>query len=77
VSPQEAVAMFDDVRGFAILRGFRGRPHGDLTALADVVSRFSQLCASDLVAEAEINPALVMTKGNGVVAVDGLMIPRC
>lgn len=74
VSPAEAMAMFDEVRGFALLRGFRGKPCGDLAALAEAVSRLSQLCADDRIAEAEINPVLVMTEGHGIVAVDGLVV---
>lgn len=74
VSPAEAAAMFDEIRGFAMLRGFRGKPRGDLAALANAVSRLSQLCADGRIAEAEINPVLVMAEGEGVVAVDGLVI---
>ena len=74
VSPVEAADMLNDVRGFASLRGFRGRPRGDLVALAEAVSRLSQLCAGGMIAEAEINPLLVMTEGHGVVAVDGLVV---
>ena len=74
VSPNEAMAMFEEIRGFALLRGFRGRPRGDLAALAEAVSRLSQLCADGRIAEAEINPVLVMSEGRGVVAVDGLVV---
>lgn len=74
VSPDEAMAMFEEIRGFALLRGFRGRPRGDLAALAEAVSRLSQLCADGRIAEAEINPVLVMSEGRGVVAVDGLVV---
>jgi len=68
--------MFEDIRGFALLRGFRGKARGDLSALADAVSRLSQFCATELIADVEINPMLVMTQGNGVVAVDGLVVLR-
>ncbi|MCK9920282.1 acetate--CoA ligase family protein [Microbacteriaceae bacterium K1510] len=76
VSPSEAMAMFEDIRGFALFRGFRGKAKGDLSALADAVSRLSQFCATELIADVEINPVLVMTEGNGVVAVDGLVVLR-
>ncbi len=74
VSPMEAMAMFDSVRGFAMLRGFRGKPRGDLAALAKAVSRLSQLCGDGRISEAEINPVLVMPERHGVVAVDGLVV---
>ncbi|MGE4167654.1 MAG: acetate--CoA ligase family protein [Xanthobacteraceae bacterium] len=74
VSPAEAAEMLLEVRGFAILSGFRGRRRGDLAALAEAVSRLSQLSAGGRVAEAEINPLLVMPEGEGVTAVDGLVV---
>ncbi|MBV8652602.1 MAG: acetate--CoA ligase family protein [Alphaproteobacteria bacterium] len=73
VSRIEAAAMIEEVRGLASIRGFRNLPRGDVAALAEAVARFSQLAALEAprVAEAEINPLIVMA--NGVVAVDGLV----
>ncbi len=66
--------MIDDVRGLAPLRGYRGLPLGDLMALADVLVRLSDLARVPGIAEAEINPLVVMRAGQGVVAVDGLVV---
>ena len=75
VSPDTARRMLDNVRGLALLRGFRGRPRGDLEALADVVVRLSALAtARPDVIEAEINPVLIRAPGEGVVAVDALAV---
>jgi acyl-CoA synthetase (NDP forming) len=73
VSRAEAAAMIEEVRGLATITGFRNLPRGDISALAEAVARFSQLAALEgpRVAEAEINPLIVMA--NGVVAVDGLV----
>jgi acyl-CoA synthetase (NDP forming) len=72
----EAWSMIDEVRGLAVIRGYRGLPRGDCEALATAVVAMSQLAAVDgpAVAEAEINPLLVKADGAGVVAVDGLVV---
>lgn len=53
------------------LRGFRGRPPGDLDALRDVLARVSKL-ADDLpeIAELDLNPVLVLEEGRGCQLVD-------
>jgi acyl-CoA synthetase (NDP forming) len=68
--------MIDEVRGFAVLKGFRGKPKGDVEALARAVVAVSQLASrtDHGLAEMEINPLLVMPDGEGVRAVDVLAI---
>jgi hypothetical protein len=68
----EARAMIDEVRGLAVIRGFRGLPMGDVTALCDAVVAMSQLAFLE-VAEAEINPLIVRGEGQGIVGVDALV----
>jgi acyl-CoA synthetase (NDP forming) len=75
VSIETAREMIAEVKGFALFRGFRGKPRGDLEALARAVCAVSMLAACDRVAEAEINPALVKPEGEGVVPLDALI--RC
>ena len=74
VGVAEAHRMIDEVKGLAVIRGYRGMPRGDLAALAQAVSAFSQLAAMEQVKEAEINPLIVKREGEGVVAVDGLIV---
>jgi acetate---CoA ligase (ADP-forming) len=73
-----AEAMIAEVRGLASLRGFRGLPRGDIEALADAVVAVSNLAviARPTVMEAEINPLLVKAKGDGVVALDAVVVCR-
>jgi acyl-CoA synthetase (NDP forming) len=75
VSIVTARAMVEEVRGLAVIRGYRGLPRGDCAALAAAVVAMSQLAALDgrTVNEAEINPLIVKREGQGVVAVDGLI----
>ena len=72
VSVEQAHGMIEEVKGLAVIRGYRNLPRGDLAALAHAVSAFSQLAAIADVQEAEINPLIV--KREGVVAVDGLIV---
>jgi acyl-CoA synthetase (NDP forming) len=75
VSAEEAARMIGEVKGLALVRGYRGLPPGDTAALAEAVRAFSQLaCVEPEVAEAEINPLIVKPAGEGIVAVDGLIV---
>jgi len=67
VDETEALEMMAEVKGLALVRGYRGLPRGDLAA----VSRLA-LIEGQTVIEAEINP--LMVRADGVLAVDGLVI---
>jgi succinyl-CoA synthetase beta subunit len=68
-----ARAMIAEVRGLKVLAGYRGKPAGDLDALARALVALSQLALDETVAEAEINPLIVRPAGQGVMAVDALV----
>ncbi|NQW09405.1 MAG: acetate--CoA ligase family protein [Alphaproteobacteria bacterium] len=76
VDRETARTMVAEVRGFKALAGWRGKPKGDLEALAEAVAALSTLALDPdrRIAEAEANPVMVMTKG--VVAVDALVVSR-
>jgi hypothetical protein len=76
VDEAEAREMIGDVKGLATIRGYRNLPLGDVAALARTIAAFSTLAHKALadVSEAEINPLLVKRDGEGVVAVDGLVV---
>ena len=76
VDDAEALQMIAEVKGLATIRGYRNLPRGDVAALAKAIAAFSTLAhkAFASVAEAEINPLLVKRDGEGVVAVDGLVV---
>jgi succinyl-CoA synthetase beta subunit len=63
--------MIAEVRGLKVLVGYRGKPAGDLDALAQAVVALSQLAVDPTVIEAEVNPLIV--HGDGVVAVDAVV----
>jgi acetate---CoA ligase (ADP-forming) len=71
----EAKAMIGEVAALKAFVGYRGKPSGDLDALAKALVALSRLATHEglAVAEAEINPLIVREKGQGVVAVDALV----
>ena len=74
VTLDDAYDMIGEVPGLAVVTGFRGRPRGDVDALARAIVAVSSLAtATPAVAEAEINPLIVRAEGSGAVAVDGLL----
>jgi len=76
VDEGEALQMIVEVKGLATICGYRNLPKGDVAALARTIAAFSALAHRQFaeVAEAEINPLLVKPDGEGVVAVDGLVV---
>ncbi len=66
--------MLTDVAGLEAARGFRGKPPGDLDALAQALVALSQLACDSTIAAAEINPLLVMEEGCGVRALDAVVV---
>lgn len=76
VSIETAWEMIHEVKALKSVTGLRGKPKGDLSALAKAISDLSQLAVRpDLgVLEAEVNPMMVLGEGQGVLAVDALMV---
>jgi succinyl-CoA synthetase beta subunit len=62
----------------AVAPHFRGRPAADLAALEDTLVRVSYLAMhiEGLLAELDINPLMVLPSGQGVKAVDALVVLR-
>ena len=79
VDEAQAMEMIAELRALSPLQGLRGQAPGDLAALAQAISRFSQaavLAVGDGVIEAEVNPLMVLPQGQGVCAVDALVLAR-
>ena len=76
VDEAAAMEMIGQVKGLAVLRGYRGLPQGDLKALAQALAALSRLALIPgwPVREAEANPVIV--RRQGVVAVDALAVMK-
>jgi acyl-CoA synthetase (NDP forming) len=68
--------MIEEIKGAALLKGYRGSAALDVDALADALSRLSLLIAdhADRIAEIDINPLFVRPAGQGVLAADALVV---
>ena len=76
VGLEEARAMIAELPELKLIQGFRGLPRGDVDALARAIRSLSLLATlkGRPVREAEINPLFIRAEGQGVVAVDGLLV---
>ena len=76
VSVETAKDMIQEVKLLQTVSGLRGKAKGDLDALAQTISNLSQLAVQPEhgVLEAEVNPLMVMPQGEGVLAVDALVL---
>jgi acyl-CoA synthetase (NDP forming) len=64
-----AMGMIQDIKGFAILKGIRGKKGVDMDALADIIVKTSRLMMEhDDIMELDMNP--VMAYDKGAIAVD-------
>jgi acyl-CoA synthetase (NDP forming) len=70
----DAHEMITSLRGYALLKGARGRPPANIDALVDVVMSVARLASAcgDRIAELDLNPVIV--NATSAVAVDSLVI---
>ena len=75
ISAADAHEMINRLRGRALLDGIRGAPPADIDALAEAISCLSRFAAAnaDTVASIDINPLLVLARGQGAIALDALI----
>jgi hypothetical protein len=75
---QEAiVAEFRKLKTARLLDGFRGAPAVDVEAAAQVASRIGALMLSEpSIVEIDINPLMAHARGEGVTALDALIVTQ-
>ncbi len=78
IDEHEARAMLSSLRSAALLEAFRGRPARDVDALVRAMVGLSELflAADRRYSDLEINPLMVLARGEGVRAVDIRAIER-
>ena len=75
VRPLAAQHMIESIRAYPLLEGVRGEPPSDLPALAEAIERVSQLAVElPEVVELDLNPMIVRSEGDGVLAVDARIV---
>jgi acyl-CoA synthetase (NDP forming) len=76
IGDQTARAMLASLKGYALLKGFRGKPGVDVDRLVDTICRLSELAhdLQDVIDQIDVNPVIAST--SGVVAADALIVCR-
>src|SRR5437016_9348573 len=75
LTDRDAMRMIESIRTYPILRGVRGEPARDVTALQDAILRLGALVSDfDSIQEMDLNPVLVLEEGRGYCAVDARII---
>ncbi|MES2786292.1 MAG: acetate--CoA ligase family protein [Pseudomonadota bacterium] len=76
--PSEARRMIREVKGYAMLQGVRGAPAADEEALVQAITQLSAFAAAqgDALESIDINPFIVLPRGQGALAVDALIETR-
>ena len=72
IEKKDAVEMVEEVKGYEILKGYRGKKY-DVKVIVDVLMKVSKLLEkNDEIAEMDINPLIVLPRG--AVAVDARIV---
>lgn len=76
INKKEAEQLLKELKAYKLLTGYRGSESCDLDALEDVIVKISQYAAEhkDDLKEMDLNPVFVYPKGQGVCAVDALIV---
>jgi acetate---CoA ligase (ADP-forming) len=75
IPPLSAQHMIESVRAYPLLKGVRGEPPSDIPAIEEMLQRVSQLSVDfPEIVELDINPLIVRSAGQGVVAVDARVV---
>lgn len=72
---EDVIAALYRLKGATLLTGYRGQPHADIAAVADIAVKMQSIVMADvsLVTEVEINPVIVKQAGQGAVAADAIV----
>jgi hypothetical protein len=75
LSFEQAREMIERLRGFPILAGVRGKAAADIDSLCQAIVNVSRLAVTlgDRLAGLDINPLIVLPRGQGVIAVDAVV----
>jgi acyl-CoA synthetase (NDP forming) len=76
LSKSDAQNMVREIKGYPILKGIRGKAPADIDAVIDLLQKLSRLVEDfkEDIAEIDINPLLVFDEGQGVKALDALVV---
>jgi acetyltransferase len=78
ISAAGARRALENLKGAKVFAGARGAPPTDIDALAQMAARLSWLAYDlrDDIGELDLNPVIILPKGQGAFAVDALVVMR-
>jgi acetyltransferase len=76
ITESDAWEMIQEIKGYKLLQGFRGRPKADLEAVVDILLKLSQLTTDfeTRITEVDINPLVIFPEGEGCIVIDSSVI---
>jgi acyl-CoA synthetase (NDP forming) len=76
LTPDSARQLLQEFPGHQVLEAFRGRPAADVDAAADVLVKVGELAldGDGLFSELDINPLVVLPRGDGCRVVDARLL---
>jgi acyl-CoA synthetase (NDP forming) len=76
LSRADAEAMVGEIRGRKVLQGWRGAPPADTDAIVDAIVRLARLAQDHggELRELDVNPIMVFPRGQGLKALDALVV---
>ena len=76
ININEAHEMLKELNGYPLLEGARGEKKRDIEKLTEIIVKISQFADKHKgqIKEMDINPLMVLEEGNGVMALDGVIV---
>ncbi|MFB6470302.1 MAG: acetate--CoA ligase family protein [Vulcanisaeta sp. AZ3] len=75
VTEEDARAMIREIKGYTLFDGYRNMPARDEESVVYVITKFSELLSDNPnIAEADLNPVIVLERGKGAYAADARFI---
>jgi len=75
LSAEDAREMIQEIKGYPVLAGIRGRPPADVGALIDIIQKVGQIAHEfSEITEMDLNPIFTFDDGKGAVVADARII---
>jgi acetate---CoA ligase (ADP-forming) len=76
ITREDAKEMIEEIRGYPILKGARGKKRADEEALVNILLRVSKLAEDwkEDISEIDLNPIVVFEEGKGASVLDALLV---
>ena len=77
LDPEDAEDMIKEIKGYKLLKGYRGMPERDMEAIKDILIKTSKIISEiDEIQDIDLNPIMLYERGKGAITVDARIILR-